>query len=47
MTREAWNELLEMARLPDERIELGRAAFLLSASENAGLDMRRQLAGVT
>ena len=43
MTHGAWDQFLEVARLPDEQIDLARAAFLLSASENSALAVEGQM----
>ncbi len=43
MTHGAWNQFLEVARLPDEQIDLARAAFLLSASENSAVAVEEQM----
>ena len=43
MTPGAWDQFLEVAWLPDEQIDLARAAFLLSASENSALSVEGQM----
>ena len=43
MTQTVWDQFLEIARAPEDHIDLSRAALLLAASENPGVDVDRQL----
>ena len=43
MPRNDWEQFLAVARLPDEQIELARAALLLATFEEPALDVEREL----